>query len=339
MEPAITYDGGIVPALRDITTVSFSHIANRFGYAYQDSTNNLSWPPSSRTGAFVTSAWVWAGELLNYQEIDQALMNWDTSSIPDDVYIARARVHLDARQLDNVDNAFGFNGEWYSAGTSLGAEDVKRFHDPGGRLAFDTIPMNRVVPGQVFTIELQNPNGFINRQGQTGLRMFPTPGRPAALAKGRWKHSYNGIRFDNATLEVTYGDLFSWPKTGWFESKWYQNQTRTGTPALIRPQHAPIDYTWAPGEAPVAGWSSENFSAEFNGWWWFPAGYYLFTACVDDAHTLTIDDRVEVFRPYYAVPICDNKIIYLKRGYHEINYTFFEGTGAATALLSWSKIG
>jgi uncharacterized protein YraI len=132
----------------------------------------------------------------------------------------------------------------------------------------------------------------------------------------------------------------SWTTVGVTINNWrgeyYNNTSLSGGPAVIR-DDASVDFNWG-NNGPVAGVSSDNFSARWTRTIVLPAGRYRFTTRTDDGTRLWVNNQLIIDRWYtHSVQTAEAEIE-LYGGPISIKMEYFDGTGLAEAHLSWTQL-
>lgn len=97
-----------------------------------------------------------------------------------------------------------------------------------------------------------------------------------------------------------------------------------------------IDFNWGSG-SPLTGVNSNDFSAKWEGYFFFDAGTYTFTISSDDGSKVYVDDQllisswqVQSGRQLKATKTLDNKA-------HKIKVEYFEMADGASIHFNWAK--
>jgi hypothetical protein len=148
----------------------------------------------------------------------------------------------------------------------------------------------------------------------------------------------------NARIHFWWGHSTAWgvmpqaesPRADPWQLELYANPDLEGAPALTRVDTA-LDYNWGL-ESPAAGLPADDFSARWTQPLYFTSGNYLFTTVTDDGVRLWIDGRllIDAWRPMRGAR---SAAVSLEQGTHEVRMEYFERGGAATARLTWQRIG
>lgn len=121
---------------------------------------------------------------------------------------------------------------------------------------------------------------------------------------------------------------------GW-TGEYFNNETLTGTPVLVRTDPA-IDFDWGM-ESPHPSVNSDHFSVRWRGTITVPAGTYRFDMGSDDGSRLWIDDQLVIDRwdqccRYWS------RTVSLSAGAHQVRMEMHERAGAAWARLYWQQV-
>lgn len=122
----------------------------------------------------------------------------------------------------------------------------------------------------------------------------------------------------------------------WVATYW-NNTALSGEPVLVR-QESNLDNRWGSG-SPDGSVNSDFFSARWTRYIYLNDGVYRFTASTDDGMRVWVDDRliIDRWREQSARTfVVDRR---LSTGHHLLRVEYFEGTGDATAILGWERVG
>ncbi len=134
---------------------------------------------------------------------------------------------------------------------------------------------------------------------------------------------------------------FSWtPVTGitnW-RGEYFNNKTLTGPAALVR-DDAQINFSWGSGSPKAGTVNSDSFSARWTRNLDLAAGTYRFSMTVDDGGRLWVSGHLLIGTWKDQAARTYTGDIYLPGGTVPVKMEYYENTGAATAKLSWTKLG
>ncbi|MGE3271059.1 MAG: PQQ-dependent sugar dehydrogenase, partial [Chloroflexota bacterium] len=121
--------------------------------------------------------------------------------------------------------------------------------------------------------------------------------------------------------------------TGQLSARYYANTTVSGTPVLERCETS-VDYRWSLG-SPDPAVPVDNFSAHWSGRINVAEGEYTFTMYSDDGLRVWIDGVLvhDLWHP--QGPVARYVTRHLHAGLHQVDIDYYEGTGGATAHVSW----
>lgn len=134
---------------------------------------------------------------------------------------------------------------------------------------------------------------------------------------------------------------FSWapvstPIAGW-RGEYFNNPTLSGAPILTR-DDAQINFNWGTG-SPAPGINADRFSARWTCNLNLTAGMYRFTMTVDDGGRLWVNNYLLIDTWRDQPPTTYIGDIYLPGGSIPIKVEYYENSGGAVAMLSWSPTG
>lgn len=123
---------------------------------------------------------------------------------------------------------------------------------------------------------------------------------------------------------------------GWTADYW-NNTTLSGDPALTRLENS-INHEWGDSSPAPGIVASNRFSARWTRTLNLPAGRYRFNLAVDDGARLWVNGRL--FIDAWEVQPQDTYSgeIYLPGGAIPLRLEYFENTGVATAILTWTAV-
>jgi hypothetical protein len=119
--------------------------------------------------------------------------------------------------------------------------------------------------------------------------------------------------------------------------RFWNNKTLSGDPVLTRFENS-IDFRWGDG-SPDPLVNDDNFSAQWTRRVYFPAGTYRFTAVIDDAMRVYIDNNLIMDYWNDSQEHTATVDLPLSEGDHDIKIDYYEAGGVATAIFNWQNIG
>ncbi len=119
--------------------------------------------------------------------------------------------------------------------------------------------------------------------------------------------------------------------------RFWNNKDLSGDPVLVRNENS-IDFRWGDG-SPAPQVNDDNFSAQWTRRVYFPAGTYRFTATMDDAMRVYIDNNLVMDYWYDSQEHTATVDLPMSEGEHDIKIDYFEAGGVATAIFNWQNIG
>jgi hypothetical protein len=108
--------------------------------------------------------------------VNDGLLQWDTSALPDDAMVTDATLTVRVSTVDNA-NARSFQGEWFDWGTSCDGTD---WTVTPANTAF-SIANSSVVVGVDNAIPLTGTTGNVQPAGRTALRLHQSGGQPTGF--------------------------------------------------------------------------------------------------------------------------------------------------------------
>lgn len=128
------------------------------------------------------------------------------------------------------------------------------------------------------------------------------------------------------------------PPTDSWRGEYFNNQTLTGNPALVRDERH-IDFDWANNSPAPGTIGSDNFSVRWTRTLTLSGGQYRFTATSDDGVRLWVNNQllIDAWRDQAAAAYAGE--ITVNGGSVPINMEYYENKGQAVAKLSWELIG
>ncbi|HKS98367.1 MAG TPA: PA14 domain-containing protein [Rugosimonospora sp.] len=118
-----------------------------------------------------------------------------------------------------------------------------------------------------------------------------------------------------------------------FTAQYFDNRDLDGAPVLTRQDQA-VDFTWF-GGSPDPAVPVDGFSARWTKTQYFSAGRYQFSTITDDGVRLYLDGRRVIDHWQGQSSTEYDYVVDLGAGDHTIRMDYFEGSGDATARLSW----
>jgi hypothetical protein len=123
---------------------------------------------------------------------------------------------------------------------------------------------------------------------------------------------------------------------GPWQASYFYGTSLSGSPVLVR-EDAALNFNWGWG-SPAPEVNRDNFSARWDGSFWFDAGRYTFTTLSDDGVRLFVDGR-QVINSWYPMRGYRSATINLTAGTHAVRVEYFERTGTAQIRASWQQVG
>jgi LysM repeat protein len=133
------------------------------------------------------------------------------------------------------------------------------------------------------------------------------------------------------------GSVYKPPTTSYpqWKGEYFNNATLAGTPSLVR-NDAAINFNWGTGW-PTPKVSADNFSVRWTRTLYFLSGTFHFTASADDGLRLYVDDVLTIDQWHSASGSAYTADVTLGTGNHTLRYEMYEGTGNASAYLTWVR--
>jgi hypothetical protein len=172
--------------------------------------------------------------------------------------------------------------------------------------------------------------------GSTSLLSAPTPQTLAGATYrfARWSDggaaSHPLVAGAAATTRTATYTLSACP-AGQYRAQYFANRTLTGAAATTRCEPAPLAQNWGSGGPPGTG--VNNFSARWTGTFTFPGGRRTFTATSDNGIRVWLDGVRIVDRWGRAGTSRVTRTV--AAGQHTVRVDYWEGTGPASARLTW----
>lgn len=125
---------------------------------------------------------------------------------------------------------------------------------------------------------------------------------------------------------------------GQWKGEYYNNTNLAGSPAMVRPDGAGfLNFNFGSGgPGSGCGLDVDYFSARWTRTLNFGTGVYRFSVTGDDGVRLYIDGNLQIDKWFSQGATTYTADVSLSSGNHEVKLEYFEGGGAAIALLSWS---
>ena len=120
---------------------------------------------------------------------------------------------------------------------------------------------------------------------------------------------------------------------GQIKGEYYDNQSLSGTPALVR-DDANISFDWGEG-SPHPAIPADNFSVRWTTTLSLSAGNHTFHTRTDDGVRLWVDDTLLINQWRDMPPTDFYATVYLSAGQHVITMEYYEWLWGAVAQLSW----
>jgi hypothetical protein len=130
--------------------------------------------------------------------VNNGLLQWDTSALPDNAIVSSATLTVWVSTVDNID-ARSFQGEWFNWGASCGASD---WTATPASTAF-SVPNSSVAANANNSITLAGVAGNINLAGRTYLRLHESGGQPTGLNRVIFA-AYDNTTQPGPRLQVCY---------------------------------------------------------------------------------------------------------------------------------------
>ncbi len=121
----------------------------------------------------------------------------------------------------------------------------------------------------------------------------------------------------------------------WYATYW-NDTNQQGSPVLARNETV-INYDWGNG-SPDGRVASDNWSARWTSYIYFPPGTYRFTALSDDGIRVYVNDRYVINNWTLHATQTDTGDITLAGGTYPLAVDYFESTGQAVARVWWERI-
>jgi hypothetical protein len=146
-------------------------------------------------------------------------------------------------------------------------------------------------------------------------------------------------RVGSALAQLTWSRIDSQPPsiTEW-KGEYWNNQTLSGTPALVRNESF-IDFRWGAGSPAPELLGADRFSARWTRRLDLPSGWYKFSMTVDDGGRLYLNGllTIDAWRDQAATTY--ESSIYHAGGALDVRMDYYENTGVAEARLLWERQG
>lgn len=127
---------------------------------------------------------------------------------------------------------------------------------------------------------------------------------------------------------------------GTYRTAFFANTTLAGSPTSSWCKASGINYNWGAASPGAGVPGADNFSARFRGNLAFEGGTYRFTLQVDDGARIWLD-RALVLDEWQDHSMATGLFEFTQvvpAGLHEVWLDYYEQTGAAGVILSWSRI-
>jgi glucose/arabinose dehydrogenase len=195
---------------------------------------------------------------------------------------------------------------------------------PGIQLTLGGIPIDTTHP-------VEGVVGFQRDLAAPANAVAPD-GTPMQFAG--WSDGHE-IRHTITTPDADTTFTASYVPTAPFSASYYDNMTLSGTPVLTRTDQK-IDFNWDQG-SPDPAVPDNGFSVRWTKTQWFGAGRYKFSTVTDDGVRLYIDNKrvIDHWQGQSSTEWDDEAD--LGEGNHTIKMEYFEGGGAAVAVLRWDS--
>ncbi len=133
------------------------------------------------------------------------------------------------------------------------------------------------------------------------------------------------------------GNVYKPPTTSYpqWKGEYFNNATLAGTPSLVR-NDAVINFNWGSGW-PTPKVAADYFSVRWTRTLYFLAGTFHFTASADDGLRLYVDNILVIDQWHSASGLAYTADVTLGTGNHTLRYEMYEGTGNASAYLTWVR--
>jgi hypothetical protein len=116
--------------------------------------------------------------------------------------------------------------------------------------------------------------------------------------------------------------------------QYYNNTWLGGTPAVTR-NEAAVNFDWGYG-SPAAGVNTDYFSARWQRTVYLEGGNYTFSATVDDGVRVFVNGALVIDKWYPQSRTTHTATLYLAPGNHQLRVEYFEQTGTAVCIVSWT---
>lgn len=121
-----------------------------------------------------------------------------------------------------------------------------------------------------------------------------------------------------------------------WRARFWNNKTQSGSPVLQRNDNT-IDFNWG-GGSPAAGVNDDNFSAQWTRRVNFAPGTYRFTATMDDAMRVYLDNALIIDSWNDSQEHTMTTDVNITGGEHDLKVDYYEAGGVAVAKFSWQLI-
>ncbi len=174
-----------------------------------------------------------------------------------------------------------------------------------------------------------------------GSRLSVSAPSPQTLSGGsyafdRW--SDGGARAHDVTVGATATTLTavlyatSCP-AGQYRAEYFPNRTLSGSAATILCETAPLTRYWGNGAPAGMGVAADDFSARWRGTFTFPGGDRTFLASHNNGMEVWLDSTRILNRWTVSGSVSTTRTV--SAGTHSVGIRYWEGTGEATARLTW----
>jgi glucose/arabinose dehydrogenase len=121
--------------------------------------------------------------------------------------------------------------------------------------------------------------------------------------------------------------------SGKYSGRYYTNRTWSGAPAITRCDNA-IDFNWGTG-GPFGASPVDQYSAEWHGPRFFPAGSSTLSITSDDGSAVWVDGQLVIDNNAIQPATTKTaKVTYSAAGYHDVFVRYYEAAGYAVARFA-----
>ena len=120
---------------------------------------------------------------------------------------------------------------------------------------------------------------------------------------------------------------------GRYRAEYFPNRTLSGRAATILCVPAPLTRYWRDGAPAGMGVAADNFSARWRGTFTFAGGNRTFLATHNNGMEVWLDSTRILNRWNVSGTVSTTRAV--SAGTHSVGIRYWEGTGEATARLTW----